>query len=91
MYCFFLLSAQYDMNWRSQHSTVVNSDRLYCWGGEQKDLPMIHYNEEKRKFISSVDIFHVPTFKWERKATTATPPAGVINYACTNIRDNILY
>ena len=30
--------------------------------------------------------------KWERKSTTATPTAGVMNYACTNIRDNnILY
>ena len=53
---------------------------------------MVHYNDEKRKLTSSVDIFHVPTLKWKRKsATTATPPAGVMSYACTNIRDNILY
>ena len=79
------------MKWRAQHSTVINSDRLYCWGGEQEDLPMIHYNDEKRKFTSSVDIFHLPALKWERTSTTATPPAGVMNYACTNIRDSILY
>ena len=52
---------------------------------------MVHCNEEKRKFTSSVDIFHLPTLKWERRSTTTTPPAGVMNYACTNIRDNILY
>ena len=76
---------------RTHHSTLINSDRLYCWGGYQEDLPMIHYNDEKRMFTSTVDIFHLPTLKWERKSTTATPPAGVMNYACTNIRDNILY
>ena len=79
------------MKWRAQHYTVVNSDRLYCWGGDQEDLPLVHYNDEKRKFTSSVDILHLPTLKWERKSTTATPPAGVLDYACTNIRDNILY
>ena len=79
------------MKWRAQHSTVVHSDRLYCWGGYQEDLPLVHYNEEKSKLASSVDIFHLPTLKWERKPTTATPPAGVMNYACTNIRDSILY
>ena len=86
-----LLSGQYEMNWRTRHSTIVNNDRLYSWGGKQKDLPMIHYNDEKRKFTSFVDIFHLPTLKWERRSTTATSPVGVINYACTNIIDSILY
>ena len=79
------------MKWRPYHSTVVSSDKLYCWGGLQKGLPLVHYNDEKKKFTSSVDIFHLPTLKWESKSTTGTPPAGVINYACTNLRDNILY
>ena len=76
------------MKWIARHSTIVNSHRLYCWGGDQENLPMVHYNDEKR---SSVDIFHLPALKWERKSTTATPPAGVMDYACTNIRDSILY
>ena len=79
------------MKWRTRHSTVVNSDRLYCWGGQQEDLPMIHYNDEKWKFTSSVDTFHLRTLKLERISTTATPPAAVMDYACTNIRDDILY
>ena len=92
MSCYYnLLSGQYEMKGRARHSTLVNSDRLYCWGGEQEGLPMAHYNDEKMMSTSSVDIFHLPTLKWERKSTTATPPAGVINYACTNIRDSILY
>ena len=79
------------MKWRARHSTVVNNDRLYCWGGQQKGLPMVHCNAKKRTFTSTVDIFHLPTLKWERRSTIATPPAGVMSYACTNIRDNILY
>ena len=79
------------MKWRAHHSTIVNNHRLYCWGGRQEDLPMVHYNDEKRKFILSVDIFHLPTLKWERRSTTSTPPAGVMNYACATIRDSILY
>ena len=90
-YCIdYLLSGQYVMKWRSQHSTVVISDRLYCWGGLQEDLPTGHFSDEK-KFTSSVDIFHLPKFKWERKPTTATPPAGVVYYACTTVRDKIFY
>ena len=79
-----LLSCQYEMKWRACHSTKVNNHRLYSWGGKQEDLPMIHSNDD-------VDIFHLPTLKWERRSTTATPPAGVFNYACTNIRDSISY
>ena len=86
-----LLSGQYEMKWRGGHSTVVNRDRLYWWGGKQKDLPLVHYNDEKRMFTSSVDIFHLATLKWEKRYTTANPPVGVMDYACTNLRDNILY
>ena len=90
IYC--LLSGQYEMKWRAHHhSGVVNSHRLYCWGGKQKNLPIVHCNDEKRTFTSSVDIFHLPTLKWESRSTTATPPAGVMYYACTNIRESMLY
>ena len=69
----------------------MNSHRLYCWGGKNEDLPLVHCNDKKKKFTSSVDIFHFPILTWERISTTATPPAGVMNYACTNRRDSILY
>ena len=79
------------MKWRAEHSTVINSDRWYCWGGRAKSLPRVHYSDEKKNFMSSVDVFHLPTLKWERGSTTSTPPAGVMSYACTNIKDKILY
>ena len=89
MYC--LLPGQYEMKCRARHFAIVNNDRLYCWGGKQKDLPMVHDNDEKRKFTSSIDIFHLPALKCERRSTTATPPAAVMDYACTSIGDNIMY
>ena len=64
---------------------------MHVWGGLQAGLPQVHDNEEKRKFTSSVDTFHLPTSKWERKSTTGTPPSGVMNYACTSIGDTIYY
>ena len=80
------------MRWNGELDTPLQSIIwLYCWGGQQKGLPMIHYNDEKRKFTSFVDIFHLPTLKWESRSTTTTPPAGVMGYACSNTSDNILY
>ena len=79
------------MGWRTDHSTVVINNTLYCWGGEQQDLPLVHDNEEKRKITSTIDLFHLRTFTWERRSTTGTPPAGVLNYACTRIENKIFY
>ena len=64
---------------------------MYVWGGLHEDLPLVHDNEDKRKFTSSFDIFHLPTSKCERKSTTGTPPSGVMGYACTNIGNTIYY
>ena len=81
------------MNWRSNHSTILVRNKLYCWGGEQKDLPkpLVHDGEDKRKITSSVDIFQLETLKWERKSTTSNPPAGVVCSASTSIKDSVLY
>ena len=79
------------MNWRTQDSTVLVRNKLYCWGGDRKHLPRVHDSEDKRKITSTVDIFQLSIFKWERKSTTSNPPAGVMNYACTNIMNSIFY
>ena len=81
------------MNWRAYHSTILVRNKLYCWGGNQKDLPrpLVHDSEDKRKITSTVNLFELATFKWERKSTTSNPPAGVLFYACTSIKHNVLY
>ena len=81
----------YEFEWRAEHSTIVISDSIYCWGGNQKDLPMVHDNEDKRQITSSVNILDLPTFQWERKLTTGNPPSGMLSYACTNLQKKILY
>ena len=79
------------MGWRTEHSTVIINNILYCWGGNQEDLPNVHDNEEKRKITSSIDLFLLPTFTWEGRSTTVTPPVGVRSYACTKIDNKIFY
>ena len=79
------------MGWRGGHSTVVVNNMLYCWGGDRKNLPYVHDNEEKRKIMSSIDLFHLTALKWERDSTAGTPPVGVRNYVCTTIGTNIFY
>ena len=81
----------YELNKRTSHSTVVIKDSIYCWGGNQKNLPMVHDNEDKRQIASFVNIFHLPTFQWERKLTIGNPPSGMMFYACTNLEKNIFY
>ena len=79
------------MNWRGNHSTILVRSKLYCWGGDQKNLPLVHDSEDKKQITSSADIFELLTFRWERKSTTSNPPAGVLDYACTSIKDSVLY
>ena len=51
---------------------------------------MVHDNEDKRQITTSVDIFHLPIFQWERTLTAGNPPSGVMSYACTNLEENNL-
>ena len=55
------------------------------WGGCQPSLPNAHKSEEKRLVSSAVEVFHLPTRKWEQKPTTGNPPLGVSYYAATAI------
>ena len=72
------------------HRTVSVGDSLYVWAGGQDGLPRVHDSEEKRKFASNIQHFTLSTGQWVSRATTGTPPLGVIGYSCTAI-DNQLY
>ena len=66
-------------------------DSLYVWAGLQDDLPRVHDSEEKRKFTSNIQHFTPSTGQWVSRATTGTPPLGVIAYSCTAIDDQLYY
>ena len=60
------------------------------WAGEQDGLPEVHDSEEKRKLTSNIQHFTPSNGQWVSRATTDTPPLGVMGYSCTAI-DNQLY
>ena len=66
---------------------------MFCWGGDENDLPrrFVNYSKDKRKSASTADIFHLPSFDSERASITGNLPEGVMGYACTSIENNVLY
>ena len=61
------------------------------WGGVQVDLPTVHNNEMKRRYTSVIEIFNLPTGKWQQRPTTGNPPLGVRGYASAVVDNKILY
>ena len=43
------------------HSTAVVGEEVYLWAGVQDGLPRVHDSDEKRAFLSSVEVFKVNT------------------------------
>ena len=86
-----MIIGQQQLKCTSGHSTAVFENRLYCWGGDNADLPKIHDSDAKRKITSSIDVFCLHELKWERMSTTGTPPAGARKYASTMIGNKIFY
>ena len=76
---------------RSRHSTHIVGDYLYMWGGSIDGLPEVHDNEVKRRMTSVIELFHLPTGKWEQRPTNGKPPLGVYNYTSTIISNRIYY
>ena len=76
---------------RNHHSTNIVGDYLYMWGGNINGLPKAHDNEVKWRMTSVVEIFHLPTGKWEQRPANGKPPLGVNSYASTVIGNRIYY
>ena len=75
-----MLSVQYQLGYRTRHSTEILGGDLYLCGGYQEGLPLVHDNEEKRSITTKVDVFSLSALEWTKTATTGTPPAGVMDY-----------
>ena len=76
---------------RSYHSTHIVGDYLYMWGGIIDGLPKVHDNEVKRRMTSVIELFHLPTGRWEQRPTNGKPPLGVYNYTSSVISNRIYY
>ena len=76
---------------RSDHSTHIVGDYLYMWGGSIDGLPRVHDNEVKWRMTSVIELFHLPTGRWEQRPTNGKPPLGISSYASTVISKRIYY
>ena len=76
---------------RSYHSTHIVGDYLYMWGGAIDGLPRVHDNEVKQRMTSVIEVFHLPTGRWEQRPTNGKLPLGVWGYASTVISNRIYY
>uniref|UniRef100_A0A1X7TMD3 Protein kinase domain-containing protein n=1 Tax=Amphimedon queenslandica TaxID=400682 RepID=A0A1X7TMD3_AMPQE len=85
------MASKNQLNERAGHCTVSVGDSLYVWGGAQAGLPKVHDSEEKIRFTSNIQHFTPSTGQWITRATTGTPPLGVIQYCCTAINDLLYY
>ena len=61
------------------------------WCGLQPGLPGFHNHEKKDSMSSVMEVFHLPSGRWEQKPTTGTPPLGVYGYASAVIRSEIFF
>ena len=79
------------MRREGQSTPVQVGDYLYMWGGLQPGLPSVHNNEKKKSMCSVVEVCHIPSGRWEQKATTGNPPLGIYGYAAAVIRNEIFF
>ena len=54
-------------------------------------IPRVHDSPEKRKFLSSVDVFQSDCGDWIRRETSGTPPLGTVGYCCAAVGDSLYY
>ena len=52
-------------------------------------MPEVHDSQEKRRFISCVEVFHCETGDWICQPTNGAPPLAVCAYGCTAVGDTL--
>ena len=57
------------------------------WAGVVDGTPEVHDSQEKRRFISCVEVFHSERGDWTQQLTSGAPPLGVFGYGCTAVGD----
>ena len=85
------VSRYYEPAPRNGHISFLVGGNLYLWGGLVDGIPLVHDSPEKRRLLSSVDVFQVDCGDWTWQATSGTPPLGVSRYCCTAVGDSLYY
>uniref|UniRef100_A0A1X7TDI2 Uncharacterized protein n=1 Tax=Amphimedon queenslandica TaxID=400682 RepID=A0A1X7TDI2_AMPQE len=61
--------SQYRLGWRSEHTTAVVGEVLYCWGGAREGLVGSHDSPTKRQTTSAIDAFNLLSGVWSSQPT----------------------
>ena len=59
------------------------------WAGAVDGMPKVHDSQQKRQFLSCVEMFRTKSGVWIRQPTSGTPPLGVSGYGCTAVGDTL--
>ena len=76
---------------RAQHSTIIIDSKMYSWGGQRLDMPLVHGSVAKMTLISFVEMFDIPSLSWSRVPTTGIPPTAVMGYSSASINNEIFF
>ena len=83
------VNSRYEPAPRYQHQTIRVGSNVYMWAGVVDGMPDVHDNQDKRRFISCVEVFHCETGDWIHQPTSGAPPLGVNGYGCTAVGDTL--
>ena len=87
-------SREYEPTGRRAHSTAVVEECLFSWAGLQDEAPSNarrYHSNERRAFLSRVDVFNLQRGSWEQQNTSGLPPLGVEGYACVAVDSDLHY
>ena len=82
-----LANNRYEPDYRRGHQTIRVGSNVYMWAGDVDGMPEVHDGQEKRRFVSCVEVFHSERGDWTRQPTSGAPPMGVYRYGCTAVGD----
>ena len=83
------MNSRYEPAPRVAHQTIRVGSNVYMWAGLVDGMPKGHDSQEKRRFISCVEVFHCETGDWIHQSTSGAPPLGVYGYGCTAVGDTL--
>ena len=83
------MNSRYEPAPRTVHQTIRVGSNVYMWAGVVDGMPDVHDNQDKRRFISCVEVFHCETGDWIHQPTSGAPPLGVNGYGCTAVGDTL--